>query len=77
MDERQLPEEFLAFFLAGNIDNMGTGYMMRSADYDAAGGIPLYPNLLFADFELWIQLPFVAIKPRHSKNVLLSVCIRA
>jgi glycosyltransferase involved in cell wall biosynthesis len=56
MDERQSPEEFLAFFLAGLIDNMGTGYMMRSADYDAAGGMPLYPNLLFADFELWIQL---------------------
>ena len=56
MDERQTPEEFLSFFLAGLIDNMGTGYMMRSADYDAAGGIPPYPNLLFADFELWIQL---------------------
>ncbi|HVS97178.1 MAG TPA: glycosyltransferase [Puia sp.] len=56
MDERQSPEEFLSFFLAGLIDNMGTGYMMRSADFDAAGGIPPYPNLLFADFELWIQL---------------------
>jgi glycosyltransferase involved in cell wall biosynthesis len=56
MDERQSPEEFLSFFLTGLIDNMGTGYMMRSADYDAAGGIPAYPNLLFADFELWIRL---------------------
>jgi glycosyltransferase involved in cell wall biosynthesis len=56
MDERQTPEEFLSFFLVGLIDNMGTGYMMRSADYDAALGIPPYPNLLFADFELWIQL---------------------
>jgi len=56
MDERQSSQEFLAFFLAGIIDNMGTGYMMRSADYDMAGGIPPYPNLLFADFELWTRL---------------------
>lgn len=62
MDERQTPEEFLAFFLAGLIDNMGTGYMMRSADYDATGGIPPYPNLLFADFELWIQLSLHSYK---------------
>jgi glycosyltransferase involved in cell wall biosynthesis len=62
MDERQSPEEFLAFFLAGTIDNMGTGYMMRSADYDAVGGIPPYPNLLFADFELWIRLTLPGYK---------------
>jgi hypothetical protein len=35
---------------------MGTGFMMRAMDYDALGGIPPYPNLLFADFELWIGL---------------------
>jgi hypothetical protein len=29
---------------------------MRSKDYDAVGGIPAYPNLLFADFELWLNL---------------------
>jgi glycosyltransferase involved in cell wall biosynthesis len=52
----QTPAEFLAFFLCNMIDSMGTGFMMRSKDYDAIGGIPLYPNLLFADFELWINL---------------------
>lgn len=62
MDERQSPEEFLAFFLANSIDNMGTGYMMRSADYDAIGGIPPYPNLLFADFELWTELSLPSYK---------------
>jgi glycosyltransferase involved in cell wall biosynthesis len=62
MDERQSSIEFLAFFLAGLIDNMGTGYMMRSADYDAVGGIPPYPNLLFADFELWIRLSLDSYK---------------
>jgi glycosyltransferase involved in cell wall biosynthesis len=56
MDERQSAREFLSLFMANMFDNMGTGYMMRAADYDAAGGIPPYPNLLFADFELWIQL---------------------
>jgi hypothetical protein len=62
MDERQTPEEFLSFFLAGIIDNMGTGYMMRSADYDRCGGIPPYPNLLFADFELWTELSLKSYK---------------
>ena len=56
MDEIQSPQEFIAFFLSGLIDTMGTGFMMRAVDYDAAGGIPAYPNLLFADFELWISL---------------------
>jgi hypothetical protein len=43
--------------MESNIDSMGTGFMMRSKDYDSVGGIPpKYPNLLFADFELWINL---------------------
>lgn len=50
------PTSFMALFLCNMIDSMGTGFMMRSADYDAVGGIPFYPNLLFADFELWINL---------------------
>jgi glycosyltransferase involved in cell wall biosynthesis len=62
MDERQSPEEFLSFFLADNIDNMGTGYMMRSVDYEAIGGMPSYPNLLFADFELWTRLSLGSYK---------------
>jgi hypothetical protein len=56
MDEEQSTQEFIAFFLSGIIDTMGTGFMMRALDYDAVGGIPPYPNLLFADFELWINL---------------------
>jgi glycosyltransferase involved in cell wall biosynthesis len=56
MDEVQTASEFLASVLANTIDIMGTGFMMRAKDYDEAGGIPLYPNLLFADFELWINL---------------------
>ena len=49
-------EGFLENFLQNNIDIMGTGFMMRAKDYESLGGIPPYPNLLFADFELWINL---------------------
>lgn len=56
MDEAQHAHEFLAVFLADMIDVMGTGFMMRAADYDAFGGLPAYPSLLFADFELWLKL---------------------
>ena len=49
--------DLLKAFLTRSADSMGTGYVMRSKDYDAVGGIPVkYPNLLFADFELWLRL---------------------
>jgi len=51
--------EFLQAILSGSMDAMGTGFVMRSADYNALQGIPRkYPNLLFADFELWLNLIF-------------------
>jgi glycosyltransferase involved in cell wall biosynthesis len=56
MAEVQLPAEAIHNFLCNKIDLMGTGFMMRSRDYDSIGGIPAYPNLLFADMELWIEL---------------------
>jgi glycosyltransferase involved in cell wall biosynthesis len=56
MDEVQQAHEYLSIFLADMIDVMGTGFMMRARDYDEAGGLPAYPNLLFADFELWLSL---------------------
>ncbi len=56
MDETQKASEFLAFLLCNIIDSMGSGYMMRAKAYDETGGIPPYPNLLFADFELWLNL---------------------
>jgi glycosyltransferase involved in cell wall biosynthesis len=68
MDEVQSAAEFLAFFLSGVIDTMGTGFMMRSVDYDACGGIPGYPNLLFADFELWINLATKSYKATASEE---------
>lgn len=53
--------EFLEAFLKHSIDLMGTGYVMRSKDYDALNGIPIkYPSLLFADFELWLKLSLIS-----------------
>jgi glycosyltransferase involved in cell wall biosynthesis len=68
MDEVQSASEFLAAFLCSIIDTMGTGFMMRGIDYNAYGGIPVYPNLLFADFELWISLTGKSYKATSSKE---------
>lgn len=69
MNNRLNGNEFLQAFLTANIDLMGTGYVMRSKDYDALEGIPVkYPNLLFADFELWLNLTlksYEAIAPNN------------
>ncbi len=56
MPERETGAEFLAARLQEKRDSFGTGYMMRSAAYDAVGGIPQFPKLLFADDALWLSL---------------------
>jgi glycosyltransferase involved in cell wall biosynthesis len=56
MNERISPLELLKYFLNSSIDTMGTGFMMRSEDFDRIGGVPLYPKLLFADMEMWQRL---------------------
>lgn len=49
--------DLLKGFLTQAVDSMGTGYVMRAVNYDEVGGIPVnYPNLLFADFKLWLSL---------------------
>jgi len=54
--------DFLAARMAGIRDSFGTGYVMRSAVYDAKGGIPSYPDLLYADDALWMN--FMRSKPK-------------
>ncbi|MFZ1530379.1 MAG: glycosyltransferase [Ferruginibacter sp.] len=58
---------FLEAEFMQRMDSMGTGYMMRSSDYDRMGGIDCsYPNLIFADYQLWTELAglnFLAISP--------------
>ena len=47
---------FLEAILKDNIEITGTGFMVKSADYDNTGGIPPYPDLLYADLALWHYL---------------------
>jgi len=56
MDEVQYAHEFIAHQLSASIESSGTGYMMRSKDYDEAGGLLPYPKLIFADYQLWATL---------------------
>jgi glycosyltransferase involved in cell wall biosynthesis len=63
METYQNVYDFLRDILLNKIDITGTGFLMRSNDYDALGGIPAcYPNLLFADFELWLKLTQIQYK---------------
>jgi glycosyltransferase involved in cell wall biosynthesis len=63
MSEVQYAHEFLACQMTRTMESMGTGYMMRSKDYDELGGMPEnYPNLIFADYELWIKLTSISYK---------------
>lgn len=60
------PEEFIQYTLLNKIEVTGTGFMIRSAEYDKIGGIPPYPNLLYADIEMVLQLignSYLAVAP--------------
>ncbi len=59
----QYADEFLLRQITEEFDSMGTGYMMRSRDFDAVGGMPnQYQKLIFADYELWIRLILIKYK---------------
>ena len=63
MAEVQTADEFLACQFTKTLDSTGTGYMMRSKDFDAAGGMGLaYPKLIFADYALWVKLTSLSYK---------------
>ena len=63
MDEVQYAHDFIASVMCRNIDSTGTGYMMRSKDYDIIQGInPAYDNLIFADYALWIEMILLGYK---------------
>lgn len=59
--------DYLEYTLKETIDIMATGYVFKSKDYDAIGGIPTnYPNLIYADAQLWIALTkksYLAVDP--------------
>ena len=58
MPSREEAADFLAARLTNLRDSFGTGYVVRSADFDRVGGIavPGYRRLLFADDALWLSL---------------------
>jgi hypothetical protein len=63
MDEQQFSHEFLACFMCRTINSTGTGYLMRSKDYNENGGLSKeYPNLIFADYALWIDISLLSFK---------------
>jgi len=49
--------------------NNGSGFAMRSADYDAIGGIPMYPGFFFTDFALWMKLTAISYKATATENL--------
>lgn len=53
---RETAAEYLTALFTGRRDTYGTGYLMRSARYEAVGGIPPFETLLFADDALWMAL---------------------
>lgn len=53
---RETAAEYLAALFTGKRDTYGTGYLMRSARYEAVGGIPPFEKLLLADDALWMAL---------------------
>lgn len=58
---RKVPEsetavDYLKARFTSQRDIFGTGYVMRSADYDRIGGIPHFEKLFFADDALWLSL---------------------
>ena len=57
LPEKLTANEYLSMALQNKVSIMATGYVFRSEDYDAVGGIPVqYPNLIYADLHLWIEL---------------------
>lgn len=49
--------DFIQYECTQTLDSMGTGYMMRSEDFNKAGGMGLeYPKLIFADYALWVKM---------------------
>jgi glycosyltransferase involved in cell wall biosynthesis len=54
--ERDTAAQYLNARFAFQRDVFGTGFVMRSADYDRVGGIPPFERLFFADDVLWLSL---------------------
>lgn len=67
MPKYESAENFIAARMGEIRDSFGTGYVMRSELYNKVGGIPSYPNLLFADDTLWLKLIGSGVKVTSSQ----------
>jgi glycosyltransferase involved in cell wall biosynthesis len=54
--EKETAADYLTARFSSKRDVFGTGFVMRSADYQRLGGIPPFEKLLFADDALWLGL---------------------
>jgi glycosyltransferase involved in cell wall biosynthesis len=49
--------EYLGMVLKDEVSIMATGYVFKTSDYLKIGGINIqYPNLIYADLQLWLEL---------------------
>lgn len=56
MPERETDLEFCKAFMRFERDANGTGYVVRSRDFDRIGGFPPFHNLLYSDHALFLSL---------------------
>ncbi|HEV7877817.1 glycosyltransferase family 2 protein [Bradyrhizobium sp.] len=54
--QRETAAQYLKTRFTFRRDTFGTGFVMRSADYDRIGGLPRFEKLFFADDALWLSL---------------------
>jgi len=62
-------EDYLRRRFKFEIDVSGTGYVMRSADFDRVGGIPAFESLFYADDALWILMMEDSFKVSSPKEL--------
>ena len=62
ISEHETAAQYLAARLTYRRDGLGTGFVMRSKDYDRLGGIPAFEELAFADDALWLMLAKISWK---------------
>lgn len=60
--ERETAADYLTARLTLQREVFGTGYVMRSADYERVGGIPPFEKLFYADDALWLSLARISYK---------------
>jgi glycosyltransferase involved in cell wall biosynthesis len=54
--ESETAAQYLQARFTAQRDIFGTGFVMRSAEYDRLGGLPQFERLFFADDALWLSL---------------------